>query len=65
MNNMVEEASPAHQCIDDVVRGTTARWEELVERLKGTEEELSNVLITWQVKNYSMCVHMYNMYMNV
>ena len=46
---MVAENSPAYCHIDTVVRGTTSRWQELVVLLSNTEEELSHVLITWQV----------------
>ena len=46
--NIVTENGPAFRYIDNVVRGTTQRWQELVSCLRTTEEDLSNVLISWQ-----------------
>lgn len=48
---LVADGSPAHKHIDTIVRGTTVRWKELVNSLKQMEEDLSNVLITWQVSS--------------
>ncbi len=49
MNTMVKESSQAYKHIDAVVTGTTSRWQQLVDALKTIEEELSSVLIIWQV----------------
>ena len=46
--NIVAENGAAFRYIDNVVRGTTQRWQELVSCLRTTEEDLSNVLIFWQ-----------------
>ena len=59
--------SPAYRYLDTVVRGTTQRWKDLVLLLNTVDQELSNVLIKWQVHvilDNSGCVHLY-MYMHM
>ena len=51
MAGMVKDDSPSHKHIDQVVRGTTTKWQRLVGGLKITEEDLSSVLIVWQVSS--------------